>query len=119
MVVGTLHIHGRQHGENLFATVAHKFGGKSMTTIEVRATVTLTVAVAQLLQQDAAHLMHGPTDRHFTGFQIQVSQAPAILQHASNEAVYFLFRFSAKCLRSSFFNCSNSFSSATVRAGRN
>ena len=119
MVVGALDIHGRQHSENLFATVSHKFGGMSVATIEVRATVTLTVAVEQLLQQDAAYLMHGPADRHFAGFQVQVSQAPAVLQHASNEAVYFLFRFSAKCLRSFFFNCSNSFSSSMVRTGRN
>jgi len=63
--------------------------------------------------------MHGRADRHFTGFQVQMSQAPAILKHVSNEAVYFLFRFSAKSLRSFFFNCSNSFSSSMVRTGRN
>lgn len=114
-----MHIHGRQHGENLFATVSHKFGGMSVATIKARATVTFTVAVEQFLQQDATHLMHGSADRHFAGFQVQVSQALAILQHASNEAVYFLFSFSAKCLRSFFFHCSNSFSSSIARAGRN
>ena len=41
--------------------------------------------------------MHGCTDRHFAGFQVQVPQSLAILQHAPNEAVYFFFPFSAKC----------------------
>jgi hypothetical protein len=124
MVVGALRIHARQHSENLFATVSHKFGGMSVATIEVGATVTLAVAVNQLLQQDAAHLMHGHADRHFAGFQVQVSQALAILQHASNEAVYFLFRFSVKCLRSFFSTAPTHFHprwcglDATDRSGR-
>jgi len=63
--------------------------------------------------------MHSRTDRYFAGFQIQVSESLAILQHAPNQAIYFFFRFSAKCLRSFFFNCSNSFSSSKLRTGRN
>ncbi len=62
--------------------------------------------------------MHGDADRHFAGFQIKVSPSLAILQHTANQAVYFLFRFSAKCLPQFFFNCSNSFSSTMMRAGR-
>ncbi|HXB73223.1 MAG TPA: hypothetical protein VNY05_33610 [Candidatus Acidoferrales bacterium] len=46
--------------------------------------------------------MHRGTDRHFAGFQVQVSQTLAILQHAPDEPVYFVFRFSAKCFCSSF-----------------
>ena len=79
MIVGALHLHRRQYGENLFAAVLHKFGGVPMATIEVRATVTSAVAVEQLLQQGAAHLMHSRTDRHFAGFQVQAPQSLAIL----------------------------------------
>jgi hypothetical protein len=68
----------------------------------VRAPVTSAITVKQLFQQDAAHLMHGRTDRHFAGFQVQVPQALAILQHPPDESVYFFFRFSAKCFRSFF-----------------
>jgi hypothetical protein len=90
-----------------------------VATIEVRAAITPPLAVEQFLQQDTTPLMHGRADRHFTGLQVQVSQPPAILEHVPNQAVYFFFCFSAKCLRSFFFNCSNSFSSSMVRAGRN
>jgi len=45
MIIDALYLHGRQHRENLPASVARKFGGVSVTTIKVRATVTATVAV--------------------------------------------------------------------------
>src|SRR5262249_30234987 len=79
VIVGALHLHRRQYGENLFAAVRNKFGGMSLATIKVRATVTSAVAVEQLLQQNTAHLMHGGTNRHFAGFQVQVPQSLAIL----------------------------------------
>ena len=114
-----MHLHRRQNRENLFAAIPHKLGDMPLATIEMCAAVTSAVAVEQLLQQDAAHLMHGCTDRHFAGFQVQVPQSLAILQDAPHETVYFSFRFSAKCLRSFFFNCSKSFSFSMLRTGRN
>lgn len=79
MIVGSLHLHGRQHGENLFAAVSHKCGRMSLVAIQVCAAITAAVAVQQLLQQDAAHLMHGRTDGHFAGFQVQVAKPMTIL----------------------------------------
>ena len=119
MIVGTSRFHRRHYGENLFVTVTHKFGRMSLAASEVGAAVTSAIAVEQLLQEHAPHLMHGRTDGHLAGFQIQVPQPLAILQHVPQESVYFFFRFSTKLLRSFFFNCSSSFLSSMVRAGRN
>src|SRR5436853_5437119 len=119
MIVGTSRFHRRHYGEDLFVTIAHKFGGMPLAAIEVGAAVPAAIAVEQLLQEHAPHLMHGRANGHLAGFQIQVSQPLAILQHLPHEPVYFLFRFSTKFLRSFFFNCSSSFSSLMVRAGRN
>jgi len=102
MIMGALYLHRRQHGENVFATIAGKFGGVPVTTIKVRAPVTAIVAVESLPQQNAAHLVHGGTNRHFAGFQVQVFESLAILQDTRHEAIYLLFRFSAKRLRSFF-----------------
>jgi hypothetical protein len=85
----------------------------ALRTIQVRALVTSAASVEQLLQQRATHLMHGRTESHFAGLQIQVSESLAILQHTPIQSIDFFFRFSAKCLRGFFFNCSNSFSSSS------
>src|SRR5437879_10696411 len=81
MIVGTSRFHRRHYGENLFVTVTHKFGRMSLAASEVGAAVTSAIAVEQLLQEHAPHLMHGRTDGHLAGFQIQVPQP---LGHASD-----------------------------------
>lgn len=86
--------------------------------VHVPPSIASVIAVQQLLQQDTAHLVHGGTDRHFAGFQVQVPKSLAILEHPANEAIYFFFRFSAKRLCSFFFNSSNSVSSGIARPGR-
>src|SRR5207247_10822868 len=111
MIVGTSRFHRRHSGEDLFVTIAHKFGGMPLAAIEVGAAVTSAIAVEQLLQEHAPHLMHGRANGHLAGFQIKASHPLAILQHLPHEPVYFLFRFSTKFLRSFFFNLSILFSS--------
>src|SRR5437016_11568625 len=87
MIVGTSRFHRRHYGEDLFVTIAHKFGGMPLAAIEVGAAVTSAIAVEQLLQEHAPHLMHGRANGHLAGFQIQVSQPLAILQHLPHEPV--------------------------------
>jgi hypothetical protein len=40
--------------------------------------IASAIPLEQLSPQDPAHLPHGRADRHFTGFEIQVSQSLAI-----------------------------------------
>ena len=56
-----------------------------LATSDVRPTIA--VAVQQLLQQEATHLVHGGADGHFTGFQVQVSKSLAVLEHTLNDAI--------------------------------
>src|SRR5437879_12853020 len=100
MIVGTSRFHRRHYGENLFVTVTHKFGRMSLAASEVGAAVTSAIAVEQLLQEHAPHLMHGRTDGHLAGFRVKRAQPLPILQHAPHESVDSLFRFLTTVFRS-------------------
>ena len=71
--------------------------------------ITSVIAIQQLPQQRPAQFMQRRPNRRFAGFQIQMPQPLAVEEDAADERRYVLFRFFKKCLRSFFFNCSNSF----------
>ena len=90
----------------------------TLSAVRMRSPITSLIAIEQLLQKGSTQLMHRRPNRYFAGFQIQMAKPLAVSGHAPNQAVDFRFRLAAKRLRSFFFNCSNSSSSARIRAGR-